>query len=252
MTSHRVYDRQFFERSESVSLASARVIVPIIMDLVHPASVVDVGCGEGLWLTVFQQQGAPEIFGLDGSFMDEDLLKIPRERFRATDLRLPLDVGRRFDLAVSVEVAEHLPASRAASFVKDLTSLAPLVLFSAAIPHQGGVAHLNEQWQDHWAELFAVHDYIPIDCVRCRVWSDPRVAWYYAQNMILYGGRDLVGSDPALAAAYERSRSWPLRIVHPNKYLSTADLSGIPLRRALRQLPTIAYHGLQRTFRRGK
>jgi SAM-dependent methyltransferase len=245
-----VYNRKFFEGSEQVSLDSARVIAPIIARLVRPASVVDVGCGEGLWLTAFQECGATDILGLDGSYMDEDLLKIPRERFCATDLGLPLDVDRRFDLAVSVEVAEHLPASRATSFVADLTSLAPIVLFSAAIPHQGGIAHLNERWQDYWAELFAAHDYIPIDCLRFRIWSDPRVAWYYAQNMILYGRRDLVESDPTLAAEYERSRSWPLRIVHPNKYLSTADLTGIPLRRALRQLPTIAYHGLLRTLRR--
>ncbi|MDQ6888073.1 MAG: class I SAM-dependent methyltransferase [Gemmatimonadota bacterium] len=250
MAAGGVYNREFFTGSERASLDSARVIVPIIADLVRPVSVVDVGCGEGLWLTVFQECGATDILGLDGSFLDEDLLKIPRERFRPTDLRLPLDVGRRFDLAVSVEVAEHLPESRAASFVADLTSLAPIVLFSAAIPHQGGVAHLNERWQDYWAERFAAHDYVPIDCVRARVWSDRRVAWYYAQNLILYGRRDLVASDASLDAEYQRSRSWPLRIVHPTKYLSTADLAGVPLRRALRQLPTIAYHGLLRTLRR--
>lgn len=151
---------------------------------------------------------------------------------------------------MSVEVAEHLPASRATSFVADLTSLAPLVLFSAAIPHQGGIAHLNERWHDYWADRFGAHDCIPIYCLRLRIWSDPAVAWYYAQNMILYGRRDLVESDPTLTAEYERCRSWPLRIVHPAKYLSTADLNGIPQRRALLQLPTIAYHGLLRTLRR--
>src|SRR5205085_11975533 len=108
------------------------------------------------------------------------------DRFRAIDLREPFELPRTFDLAVSLEVAEHLPASSASAFVESLTRLAPAVLFSAAVPHQGGWNHLNEQWPQYWAEIFARHGFFPVDCLRERFWDRPNVRWWYAQNMVLY------------------------------------------------------------------
>jgi SAM-dependent methyltransferase len=249
VTSHQTYTRAFFEALEDVALQSAREVVPIVTDLVQPRSVVDVGCGEGIWLTVFQEQGISDVIGVDGAYVPPDLRKVPSALFVEHDLARPLALPRKFDLAVSVEVGEHLPEARAASFVADLTRLAPLVLFSAAIPFQGG-DHLNEQWQDYWAYHFNVQDFVPIDCVRRRVWTNPQVKWYYAQNILLYGRRSVVESTSALAAAYEASREWPLRIVHPVKYLSVADVTSVPLRRVLRTMPTLVKHGLRRTFHR--
>ena len=72
-------------------------------------------------------------------------------RFRKTvssqrDLAQPLQIDRRFDLALSLEVAEHLPPECGSEFVQTLTDLSSVILFSAAIPFQGGTDHLNEQW----------------------------------------------------------------------------------------------------------
>lgn len=79
---------------------------------------------------------------------------------------------RNFDLAVSLQVAEHLPPSSAKGFIDSLAKLAPVVLFSAAIPLQAGAEHLNEQWPEYWAALFKTHDYLPIDCIRGRMSGD--------------------------------------------------------------------------------
>jgi SAM-dependent methyltransferase len=246
--SQQPYTREFYQGFEIMALESAREVVPIVVDLVRPTSVVDIGCGEGLWLVAFQESGVQHVHGLDGSYVPEDLLKIPRDRFQAADLGKPLDVKGRFDLAVSLEVAEHLPEPSADRFVSDLVRLAPMVLFSAAIPFQGGEGHVNEQWQQYWADLFATKDYVPIDCVRRRVWSNPKVKWYYAQNTILYGERQHVTSDPVLNREYEATKGFPLSLVHPTKYMSTADTTNIPLRRVLRQMPTLLYHGVRRTI----
>ncbi|MDW8444469.1 MAG: hypothetical protein RML45_09315 [Acetobacteraceae bacterium] len=125
----------------------------------------------------------------------------------------PIDLDRRFDLALSLEVAEHLPPERAAGFVADLVRLAPAVLFSAAIPLQGGTNHVNERWQAFWAGLFASHGYRAFDVIRPRVWDDPRVEPWYRQNTVLF----LADGHPETerVAKAERDAPRPLSVVHP-------------------------------------
>ncbi len=217
------YTADFYRMHRDGARRSGQAIVPIVLDLVRPRSVIDVGCGLGVWLSVFRQHGIEDVWGVDGPYVDRRLLEIPPDRFLPADLRNPVRHSRRFDLVVSVEVAEHLPEDRAAAFVESLTALSPVVLFSAAIPHQGGVGHLNEQWPEYWAERFAEHGYLPIDCVRPRVWTDEHVEWWYAQNTLLYVERGVLEREPRLAAAHAATRGQPLSVVHPRKYLWLID-----------------------------
>lgn len=180
-------------------MAAAEVIVPIVVGLVRPRSVVDVGCGTGSWLLAFEKQGVTDSLGLDREEVGR-AFRLSGDRFRPADLSRPLNVGREFDLAVSLEVAEHLPESAAESFVGSLTRLSPLVLFSAAIPGQGGKNHVNEQWRDYWVRLFASRGYQALDPIRGRVWDDDRVAAFYAQNLMLFARETLLEARPELAA----------------------------------------------------
>jgi hypothetical protein len=169
------------------------------MNLLQPRSVVDVGCGTGAWLSEFRNQGVPQILGLDGEYVNREELLIPAASFRSVDLTFQLpDLGRRFDLAVSLEVAEHLPSSHAEEFVSDICSLSPFVLFSAAVPWQGGTGHVNEQWQPYWRRLFAGRGYIALDPVRPAVWKDRRVEWWYRRNIFLYVTNNRIGEFPEL------------------------------------------------------
>jgi len=202
------YDEQFFAGIDAGSRSSAAVIVPIIMEVLNPTSVVDVGCGTGAWLAAFQAAGVKDLLGIDGDYVARSSLNIPVESFQPADLGRPLRIDRSFDLALSVEVAEHLAPSRAESFVADLVRLAPVVCFSAAIPLQGGVDHVNERWQDEWAAIFATHGYRPVDLIRARVWDNPEVRPWYAQNMFLYVA-DGVGLE---------GDHLPMRLVHPARY----------------------------------
>ena len=126
-------------------------------------------------------------------------------------------MGRQFELAVSLEVAEHLPAESAEGFVASLVRRVPVVMFSAAIPGQGGVDHVNEQWPDYWARLFAKHEFVPVDYVRPRIWNSDDVAHWYAQNTLVYARRDRRPDDPLLGDAASRTDA-RLSVVHPKQF----------------------------------
>jgi SAM-dependent methyltransferase len=180
------YTRDFFEKQQESSISSAEVVVPIVLSLFPVSSVVDVGCGVGGWLKAFERLGIDDYLGIDGDYVPRDMLKIPVNKFISCDLRTLTDVGRRFDLACSLEVAEHLPEHCAEHFVSVLVKTAPVVLFSAAIPGQGGTDHLNEQWQSYWCKIFNKHEYIAVDCIRPVVHGDSRVEVWYRQNILVF------------------------------------------------------------------
>src|SRR3989304_9166891 len=133
-----IYDKQFFDQMTEGSLSSARVVLPILFGYFKPTSVVDVGCGRGTWLKPAAEFGVQQLQGIDGDYVERDSLLIDEQNFQAWDLAEKIDMGRRFDLAICVEVAEHLPFSRSETFVAELTQLSDVVLFSAALPYQGG------------------------------------------------------------------------------------------------------------------
>lgn len=182
------YDQSFFEGIEEGSRHSAQKIVPLVLSLLEPKSVVDVGCGEGSWLAEFLRHGILDVRGLDGAYVPTEVLKIPAPLFARCDLRRSFSLDREFDLAISMETAEHLPAARAEGLVTDLVRLSPHVLFSAAIPWQRGHYHINCQWPDYWQKLFRNHDYLAFDIIRPQIWNDDSIAFWYRQNSILTFG----------------------------------------------------------------
>lgn len=213
------YDDNFYLEQREKSYESAKIIFGHLLNITSPTSIVDVGCGVGVWLKAAMESGVNDITGIDGSYVNKNLLAIPEDKFVPMDLTLPFSLGRTFDLAISMEVAEHLPEKNAESFIGYLTSLAPMVLFSAAIPKQGGTNHLNEQWQDYWANVFAQHNFLPIDCIRPRIWDNLKVDWWYSQNCILFARKDNIFNTKVLADLLDKTNIKQLSIVHPQSYL---------------------------------
>jgi hypothetical protein len=231
------YSYQFYRDLEGTALPSARRIVPILVDLFAPRSVVDFGCGDGSWLSVFREHGASRVLGLDGEWVDERLLRIPVTDFRRAGLDRPIAIDKRFDLAMSLEVAEHLPESRAAGFVAEMTALAPVVLFSAAIPEQGGLHHVNERWPRYWVDLFAARGFHALDILRWQVWSDPQVTWWYKKNLLLFANDDALAQHPKLREAHATAPKEPIAAVHPERYLDAVRLTRPGLGRWLKMAP---------------
>jgi SAM-dependent methyltransferase len=218
-----VYDSGFFKGQMAGSLQSARRVVPVLLAATPARSVIDFGCGVGTWLSVFRDHGVERILGIDGDYVDRTLLQIASESFVGADLRQPFEAGR-FDLAVSVEVAEHIDAAHADIFVRNLTAAADVVAFSAGIPDQGGAEHVNEQWPSYWAGKFAAHGYRPVDSIRPVIWDDAGIDFWYRQNLILFvKGR---GSAKANLEADHDLRM--LDVVHPEAWA----LANVRLRRA--------------------
>lgn len=226
-----LYDPSFYSHHVERARRSAEAVVPLILDRYRPASVVDVGCGLGAWLAVFRKHGIDDVLGLDGEYVLRNDLEIPRSCFRAADLSQSISLGRHFDLALSLEVVEHLPPDRAAPFVQTLTELAPVVVFSAAIPMQGGTGHVNEQWPSHWANLFEARNYVALDFIRPSIWSDREIDYWYAQNALVFVDADKLPALPLLAAERERTRSTQLDVVHPALYLEVQHSPERTLRR---------------------
>ena len=235
--------REYFSRNLLTgSRKSAEEIVPLLLRLLRPRRVVDVGCGTGGWLAVFRALGVEDVLGVDGPWADRKKLEIPKGRFRVFDLKKPLRLGRRFDLVLSLEVAQHLPERCAQAFVSSLTGLGPAVLFSAAIPFQGGIGHVNEQWPEYWVEHFAREGYVPIDCVRKRVWGNPHVEWWFAQNTLLFAEKGYVERRPLLRRECEATCAGQLALVHPRPYVRLAGAAE-RLRRAAAEVAALVPPG---------
>lgn len=214
-TTQAAYNSAFFNKMDAEAYSSARVIVPIVREYFKVDSVCDVGCGLGQWAGAFAEGGASTVLGLDGQWVDQSQLAIPRDCFQVTPLDQAWAINGSFDLCVCLEVAEHLPSSKSQHLVKQLTRAAEAILFSAAIPGQQGTYHINEQWPEYWEELFSRFGFLKLDVLRPRIWRDARVAWYYQQNVVLYVQDSLISRVPELKAARCETTENPLTLIHP-------------------------------------
>ncbi|NJN42414.1 MAG: class I SAM-dependent methyltransferase [Flammeovirgaceae bacterium] len=165
-------------------MKAPREVVPILMEMIRFNSVLDVGCGTGTWLKVFSENGITDFLGVDQDHQNRSLL-IPPANFKVIDLHQPFDVGRKFDLIVALEVAEHLHEISADTFIDSLLRHGDTILFSAAIPGQGGQNHLNEQWPEYWQQKFRQRGFFLNDFLRRKIWNNQNIEWWYRQNILL-------------------------------------------------------------------
>jgi hypothetical protein len=208
------YHGGFFDNQSVKSLASAKVIAPLVCDLIQPRRVVDVGCGRGAWLSAFSECGVDLIHGLDGEYVGRDTLVIPLASFTPTSLDHLTELPGAYDLAICLEVLEHLSPRSGANVVAALTRAAPVVLFSAAIPGQGGTGHVNEQWPEYWCNLFAGQGFRFLDPIRPRIREDRRVRFWYRQNILMFASDAAIAANEKLAAEAAREPQPELQWVH--------------------------------------
>mgnify|MGYP003123352586 FL=1 len=188
-----IYSDTFFDYINQSARASAKPFVSLLFPLLKPSSVVDLGSGRGVWMDEWRKGGADDVLAVDGDYVDRAQLAVAPEQFMAADLTQPVETGRRFDLAQSLEVGEHLPTEASQVLVESLTRASDRVLFSAAVTGQGGEFHVNEQPLSFWQDLFAAKGYVAYDCVRPALKDNKDIAPWYRYNAILYvnaAGRD--------------------------------------------------------------
>ncbi|MCA1550695.1 hypothetical protein I6F36_28085 [Bradyrhizobium sp. BRP19] len=236
------YSAGYYDGISNVSKRSAEAMLPRIFEAVQPKSWIEIGSGTGSWTKTAIELGIPECRAVDGPWVKNSELLIPPDKFLKHDLTQPLNLNRTFDLALSLEVAEHLDQRFADTIVQTLVSHADVVVFGAAIPMQGGTHHVNEQWPSYWISKFVGQGYECFDFVRATCWNDDKIAPFYIQNTFLFIKS---GRHPALASKLRStiadiySRSHNLAFVHPRQYLGIATMEAISARLMLKQGPKV-------------
>lgn len=189
-----IYNTEFFKSINDNSVKAASIVLPYLFEFYKPNSVIDIGCGVGAWLRAAKDMGVETIHGVDINEEDEQNLFVPRDVIdifdfsNLTSQKEPIS-HERYDLAISLEVAEHLNRQNAVPFIKYITSFSDVVLFSAALPFQNGTHHVNCQPARYWSDLFKKEGFLCADLFRRRLMFDPQLSvsdWWYGQNSYLF------------------------------------------------------------------
>src|SRR5262249_12986364 len=167
------------------TLTGARASLPYIFERRCPKSLLDVGCGVGTWVRAAIEYGVSEVWGIDGIQLSDEALLFPAAFFRQQDLTQAWDLSRKFDIALCLEVGEHLAPEAAASLVRCLTAHSDVVAFSGACPGQIGQHHVNCQWPEYWQRLFNAEGYACYDSIRWQIWSIEAIEPWYRQNIFV-------------------------------------------------------------------
>ncbi len=210
------YDQDFYIAQMGGSYRSASIMLAKLASIWKPASVVDVGCGRGTWLAAWQALGAKRLVGLDGPWNSQADMAAPEIEFRSTDLNAPFRAMETFDLAMSLEVAEHCLPESSEPFVDSLSTLADTIVFGAAYTAQPGTEHINCRPHSFWCQKFIGQGYAVFDFFRPKFWGVLEVEPWYQQNTFVYC-RPHSRAFSALVSAGERPMENPAFVdaVHP-------------------------------------
>lgn len=223
------YSIDFYSELELTSATSAKVLVPLLLDRFKPSSVVDFGCGSGEFVRAFIANGVADVVGLEGEWI-LDVKSISSDKWlRVHDLKSPIDLNGKFDMAICLEVAEHLPSEYSRILVKSLVNASDRVIFSAAIPGQSGTDHINLQFPEYWATLFQEHQYYLEWDPRPTIWNQKGVAPWYQQNLLVFHK----------ALAFNPNPTMPEKRFHPEIFPQRGSLffkSRFLVRRVVRRL----------------
>ena len=187
MSDDEFYNDGFYKDQAEASYKSAKLVLDVVFkEIFEPSSVLDIGCGTGSWLSAASELGVQDIWGLDGSSAVVNHLMIDKKNWRQEDLSQPILLNRQFDLAMSLEVAEHINVRSHSHFVQNLTAHSEIILFSAALPYQGGTGHQSENWPQYWQALFEEEGYDCYDIIRDKIWNTRGIQFWYKQNIFVF------------------------------------------------------------------
>jgi SAM-dependent methyltransferase len=209
------YSAEFYFNRSAITRRSAEEIVKILDATIQTRTVIDFGCATGIWLDQFKKLGSTEVLGIDGDWVDRKSLSIDGSEYQVHDFgKEKFQPPKTFDLALCIEVAEHISEKMGVMLIDSLVEASDVILFSAAVEGQGGSGHVNEQSQSYWLALFADRGYQAIDLIRPSVWGNEKVNTIYKQNMLLYVKEVVVKKSDTLGAItvskpYEADRIHP-------------------------------------------
>ncbi len=210
------YNNFFYKDQMSGSLRSAHEVAKVLQQYFSPHSMLDVGCGVGTWIKAFSEY-FPDLdyFGVDGAYVKEKDLVVEQKHFKGMDISEPFDLGKKFDLVISLEVGEHIAHQKASVFVENICRHGDFVMFSAAIPGQGGTFHVNEQFPEYWANLFEANGFVCVDFMRPLIWENKNIEYWYRQNMLVFVKPEKLAELHFLSEAVKTTRKNWIYKPHP-------------------------------------
>ncbi len=208
----QMYDKNFYDNQVDGSVKSGLIILEYLFQFFKPKSMIDFGCGRGSWLYAAEKLGVERLVGLDGDWVDQSSLLPEKMTFHQIDFtKLTADFGK-FDLAVSVEVAEHFEEQYSQSFIERLSNHSDSIVFGAARPGQGGTNHVNEQEQSYWIDKFKGLGYQVYDLIRPAVWQNKDVEFWYSQNTFFFT------KDVKVIQSLPREMPFLSDVIHPDLF----------------------------------
>lgn len=218
MNNNELYDEKFYLTNQK-DIKSAHIILKYILERLKPKSVVDFGCGSGTWLSEVSKLGISEFIGIDGDYVNKKWLLFDSKKFKSSDLTKEIKLDKKFDLAISLEVAEHIDEKYSDVYLSNIVSSSDIILFSAAIPNQGGTNHINEQYPRYWINKFNLLGYDCLDVLRSIFWDNDNIAFWYRQNIMLFVKND-ISND--IRKKFKQI-NMPTDLVHPVKLENIAN-----------------------------
>jgi SAM-dependent methyltransferase len=242
------YDKAFYESRHNETKKSAQHLLNHLFNFYKPNSVVDFGCGVGTWLGVCKELGTSKIKGFEGPWLDTVHLVIDKNEFNHADLTTKMTFEEKFDMAITLEVAEHIVKEKADIFLDNLTASSDVILFSAAIPNQGGVDHVNEQWPSYWIAKFAERGYKVVDIIRPALWNNAEVKLWYKQNSLLF-----VKENKHIEALSQYKDNGMHDIVHPQMFQIQVYYRHplhVSYKEVIKFFPKMTWNALKRVFKK--
>jgi SAM-dependent methyltransferase len=191
------YDSKYF--NQLIFRCDYRSIAESIVQQYSPQSVIEVGCGNGDLSRELAMMGV-DVFALDG-YADPRFSADEKITFKKVDFNDTFalknhvaTLAKKFDVAICLEVAEHLDPSVSSVLIEVLTSVADVVIFSAAVPGQGGDGHINCRPREFWHDLFSKHNFKVVDTIREKLKEKDGVATWYRLNILDYARKSDVTS----------------------------------------------------------
>jgi hypothetical protein len=195
-------------------------IIPIILNLFNRKieSVIDFGCGCGSWLEVCKQNEITNVLGLD-LFCPEEYLRIDKNEFVKHDISKEYNNENKYDLVISIETAEHIESEYKEVYINNLVKSGDIILFSAAIPGQWGIHHVNCNWLEYWVKMFNDRGFDCID-IRYKWWGNNyNIPPIYKQNVVLFVSKDYLKINKWL---YNES-VYMGSVIHPGFYSTVVN-----------------------------
>ncbi len=214
---------KYEHKEETHNLRSPQVIVPFLYKFIHPKSVIDIGCGVGTFLYAFKKLGVNEVMGLDGDWVNKQLMSkyLEPNEFKPINLSEFEDVKKKYELAICLEVAEHIGERFSDNLIKTIVHASDVIIFSAASPYQQGQHHINEQWPDYWIRKFSKHDFHFYDVLRSTLWNNPDVDFWYKQNIFLVMHKDHLFDEQWINDLKKNTFN---NLIHPDAFIKRSKL----------------------------